>query len=128
MLYCITMFIYQRPNPSFFVRLSFSALLLLLSGCGPFDDPLDLTYTVDAPGGLPCTAGAWGRTTCTARIKEYENAYIVFTNPSTRESAPSAPRVLGPSSGRMAGDTGEPDMEITDILEELGLRVIDLRL
>lgn len=131
MLYCITMFIYHRPNSeelcfSFFVRLSFSALLLLLSGCGPFDDPLDLTYTVDAPGGLPCTAGAWGRTTCTARIKEYENAYIVFTNPSTSESAPSAPRVLGPSSGRMAVDTGEPGMNI--IGDEPGPEIIDLRL
>ena len=133
MLYCITMFIYQRSNPkelrfSFFVRLSFSPLLLLLSGCGPFDDPLDLTYTVDAPGGLPCTADAWGRTTCTARIKEYENAYIVFTNPSTTRTAPSAPRVLGLSSGRMAGDAVEPGMEITDILEEPGPGIIDLQM
>ena len=128
MLYCITMFIYQRLNLSFFVRLSSSLLLLLLSGCGPFDDPLDLTYTVDAPGGLPCTADAWGRTTCTARIKDYENAYIVFTNPSTTRTAPAAPRVLGLSSGRTAGDAVEPGMEITDILEEPGPRIIDLQM
>ena len=106
------------PRYPFPVRLSPWLLFLLLFGCDSVVQPeRDLN---DQP--------TFSVTTRTADVREGENAYIVFTNPSTTREAPAVPRIRASASGRMAGDAVEPGMEITDILEEPGPRIIDLRL
>ena len=106
------------PRYPFPVRLSPWLLLLLLFGC---DSVVQTERNLnDQP--------TFSLTTRTANVGEGENAYIVFTNPSTTRAAPAAPRVLGPSSGRMAVDAVEPGMEIMGILEEPGPRIIDLQM
>ena len=100
------------------VRLSPWLLFLLLFGCDSVVQPArnlndQSNFTVE---------------TLTADVGAGENAYIVFTNPSTTRTAPAAPRIRASASGRMAGDAVEPGMEITDILEEPGPRIIDLQM
>ena len=106
------------PRYPFPVRLSPWLLFLLLFGCDSIVQPernlIDQqTFSVE---------------TLTADVGAGENAYIVFTNPSTTRTAPATPRIRASASGRMAGDAVEPGMEITDILEEPGPRIIDLQM
>lgn len=100
------------PRYPFPVRLSPWLLFLLLFGCDSVVQP-ERNLSV---------------TTRTADVGEGENVYIVFTNPSTTRAAPAVPRIRASASGRMAGDAVEPGMEITDILEEPGPRIIDLQM
>ena len=106
------------PRYPFPVRLSPWLLFLLLFGCDSVVQPE--RNLNDQP--------TFSVTTRTADVGEGENAYIVFTNPSTTRTAPAAPRIRASASGRMAGDAVEPGMEITDILEEPGPRIIDLQM
>ena len=106
------------PRYPFPVRLSPWLLFLLLFGCDSVVQPE--RNLNDQP--------TFSVTTRTADVGEGENAYIVFTNPSTTRAAPAVPRIRASASGRMAVESMEPGMEITDILEEPGPRIIDLQM